>query len=110
MKDDSEGIDLRLRPTPTASRRPPSSRAILNSDHHSMQDFSVTIPAALLAQQQRTQTIFTYVMVAIAAISLSGWRHRHHEHRPRHRYGAHPRDRHPPFHRAHAVSILSASS
>ena len=35
-----------------------------------MQDFTVTIPAALLAQQQRTQTIFTYVMVAIAAISL----------------------------------------
>ena len=33
-------------------------------------DFAVTIPAALLAQQQRTQTIFTYVMVAIAAISL----------------------------------------
>jgi putative ABC transport system permease protein len=30
----------------------------------------VTIPAALLAQQRRTQTIFTYVMVAIAAISL----------------------------------------
>jgi putative ABC transport system permease protein len=30
----------------------------------------VTIPAALLAQQQHTQTIFTYVMVAIAAISL----------------------------------------
>jgi putative ABC transport system permease protein len=30
----------------------------------------VTIPAALLAQQQKTQTIFTYVMVAIAAISL----------------------------------------
>jgi putative ABC transport system permease protein len=33
-------------------------------------DFTVTIPAALLARQQRTQTIFTYVMVAIAAISL----------------------------------------
>ncbi len=33
-------------------------------------DFTVTIPAALLAQQQRTQTIFTYVMAAIAAISL----------------------------------------
>ena len=32
--------------------------------------FTVTIPAALLAQQKRTQTIFTYVMVAIAAISL----------------------------------------
>jgi len=44
--------------------------AILNSTHHNMEDFTVTIPAALLAQQQRTQTIFTYVMVAIAAISL----------------------------------------
>ena len=44
--------------------------AILNSTHHNVQDFTVTIPAALLAQQQRTQTIFTYVMVAIAAISL----------------------------------------
>src|SRR5205807_3998575 len=42
----------------------------LNSTHHNAQDFTVTIPAALLAQQQRTQTIFTYVMVAIAAISL----------------------------------------
>jgi hypothetical protein len=27
-------------------------------------------PAALLTQQRRTQTIFTYVMVAIGAISL----------------------------------------
>ena len=44
--------------------------AVLNSTHHDTQDFTVTIPAALLAQQQRTQTIFTYVMVAIAAISL----------------------------------------
>ncbi len=30
----------------------------------------VTIPAELLAEQQRAQSIFTYVMVAIAAISL----------------------------------------
>jgi putative ABC transport system permease protein len=44
--------------------------AVLNSTHNNTADFGVTIPAALLAQQQRTQTIFTYVMVAIAAISL----------------------------------------
>jgi putative ABC transport system permease protein len=44
--------------------------AVLNSTHRNADDFTVTIPAALLAQQQRTQTIFTYVMVAIAAISL----------------------------------------
>ena len=30
----------------------------------------MTIPAELLAEQQRAQSIFTYVMVAIAAISL----------------------------------------
>ena len=44
--------------------------AILNSTHRNTEDFTVTIPAALLAQQKRTQAIFTYVMVAIAAISL----------------------------------------
>jgi putative ABC transport system permease protein len=44
--------------------------AILNSTHHSIPDFTVTIPAELLAEQQRAQSIFTYVMVAIAAISL----------------------------------------
>jgi putative ABC transport system permease protein len=44
--------------------------AVLNSTHNNTQDFTVTIPAALLEQQKRTQTIFTYVMVAIAAISL----------------------------------------
>jgi putative ABC transport system permease protein len=44
--------------------------AILNSTHHNTPDFGVTIPAELLAEQQRSQSIFTYVMVAIAAISL----------------------------------------
>src|SRR6202000_347369 len=46
--------------------------AVLNSTHRDAQDFTVTIPAALLAQQQRTQTIFTYVMVAIAETLLLG--------------------------------------
>ena len=44
--------------------------AILGSTHREAEDFTVTIPAALLAQQKRTQSIFTYVMVAIAALSL----------------------------------------
>ena len=44
--------------------------AILNSTHKGIPDFTVTIPAELLAEQQRSQSIFTYVMVAIAAISL----------------------------------------
>ncbi len=70
MKDELDGIDLRLRAGADSVEVSKIVMAILNSTHHNVEDFSVTIPAALLAQQKRTQTIFTYVMVAIAAISL----------------------------------------
>ena len=70
MKDDLDGVDLRLKPGADSLEVAKVVTAILNSTHHNTEDFTVTIPAALLAQQQRTQTIFTYVMVAIAAISL----------------------------------------
>jgi putative ABC transport system permease protein len=70
MKDDLDGVELRLKPDADSIEVAKVVTAVLNSTHHNTQDFTVTIPAALLAQQQRTQTIFTYVMVAIAAISL----------------------------------------
>jgi putative ABC transport system permease protein len=70
MKDDLDGVDIRMKPAIDSVQTAKVVGAILNSTHHNTQDFTVTIPAALLAQQQRTQTIFTYVMVAIAAISL----------------------------------------
>ncbi len=70
MKDDLDGIEIRLKADADSVEVAKIITAILNSTHHNTQDFTVTIPAALLAQQQRTQTIFTYVMVAIAAISL----------------------------------------
>ena len=70
MKDDIEGLEIRLKPSSDSIEVAKIVTAALNSTHHDVQDFTVTIPAALLAQQQRTQTIFTYVMVAIAAISL----------------------------------------
>jgi len=70
MKDELDGIELRLKPDADSLQVAKVVMAILNSTHHNVQDFTVTIPAALLAQQKRTQTIFTYVMVAIAAISL----------------------------------------
>jgi putative ABC transport system permease protein len=70
MKDDLEGLEIRLKPGSDSIEVAKIVTAALNSTHHDVQDFTVTIPAALLAQQQRTQTIFTYVMVAIAAISL----------------------------------------
>ena len=70
MKDELDGIDLRLKSEHRSVEVAKIVTAILNGTHHNTQDFTVTIPAALLAQQQQTQTIFTYVMVAIAAISL----------------------------------------
>jgi putative ABC transport system permease protein len=70
LKDELDGIDIRLHAEADSVEMAKVVTAVLNSTHNNTQDFSVTIPAALLAQQKRTQTIFTYVMVAIAAISL----------------------------------------
>src|SRR5581483_1668624 len=70
LKDDLDGIDIRLKPEADSIEMAKVVTAVLNSTHNNTEDFTVTIPAALLAQQKRTQTIFTYVMVAIAAISL----------------------------------------
>jgi putative ABC transport system permease protein len=70
MRDDLDGVEIRLRAGADSIEVAKIVTAVLSSTHRGVQDFNVTIPAALLAQQKRTQTIFTYVMVAIAAISL----------------------------------------
>jgi putative ABC transport system permease protein len=70
MRDELDGIEMRLKPAADSIEVAKVVTAVLNSTHRETQDFTVTIPAALLAQQQQTQRIFTYVMVAIAAISL----------------------------------------
>ena len=70
LKDELAGIDLRLQEGVDSVEVARVVTAVLDSTHRGTPDFTVTIPAALLAQQRRTQTIFTYVMVAIAAISL----------------------------------------
>ena len=70
LKDELDGVDIRLKPGADSTATARVVSAILGSTHHGVKDFSVTIPAELLAEQQRSQSIFTYVMVAIAAISL----------------------------------------
>jgi putative ABC transport system permease protein len=70
MKDELDGLELRLKADADSIEVAKVVTSVLSNTHRNVQDFTVTIPAALLAQQQRTQTIFTYVMVAIAAISL----------------------------------------
>jgi putative ABC transport system permease protein len=70
FKDELDGVDIRLKLGADSVAAAKVVSAILNSTHHKITDFLVTIPAELLAEQQRSQSIFTYVMVAIAAISL----------------------------------------
>ena len=70
LKDELDGVDIRLKPAADSVAVAKIVTAILGSTHREAEDFTVTIPAALLAQQKRTQSIFTYVMVAIAALSL----------------------------------------
>jgi putative ABC transport system permease protein len=70
LRDPLDGVDVQLKIGADSVQAAKVAMAILNSTHRGVQDFSVTIPAELLAEQQRAQVIFTYVMVAIAAISL----------------------------------------
>jgi putative ABC transport system permease protein len=70
LKDELAGVDLQVSAGQDSIEVAKVVTAVLDSTHRGTADFTVTIPADLLAQQQRTQAIFTYVMVAIAAISL----------------------------------------
>jgi len=45
-------------------------RGILSASHRGTDDYSIIVPAELLAEQQRTKRIFDIVMVALASISL----------------------------------------
>jgi putative ABC transport system permease protein len=69
-RDEIDGIYLRLRDDADMSSVAQIVRAILDSSHHSAGDFSVIVPAELLAEQKRTERLFNAVMVAIASISL----------------------------------------
>jgi len=70
LRDEIDGIYLNL---PNHADLPAVAqvvRAILDSSHHGAGDFSVLVPAELLAEQKRTERLFNAVMVAIASISL----------------------------------------
>jgi putative ABC transport system permease protein len=69
-RDEIDGIYLHLREEANVPQIAQVVRAILNSTHHSAGDFSVIVPAELLAEQRRTERLFNAVMVAIASISL----------------------------------------
>jgi len=70
VRDEIDGIYLNIRSSADMSSVAQLVRAILSTSHHSAGDFSVIVPAELLAEQRRTERLFNAVMVAIASISL----------------------------------------
>jgi putative ABC transport system permease protein len=70
VRDEIDGVYLQLGESASISEAAQVTRAILNSSHHGADDFSIVVPAELLAEQKRTEHLFSIVMVAIASISL----------------------------------------
>jgi putative ABC transport system permease protein len=70
LRDEIDGLYLQLERAEESSLIAGIVRGILNSSHRNAGDFSLVVPAQLLAEQKRTQQIFEMVMVAIASISL----------------------------------------
>ena len=70
FKDEIDGIYLQMADAGDTVRTADVVRGILNASHRDTDDFSLVVPAALLAEQRRTQRIFGVVMVALASISL----------------------------------------
>ncbi|PYQ95647.1 MAG: multidrug ABC transporter substrate-binding protein, partial [Acidobacteria bacterium] len=70
FRDEIDGIYLQLEPGIDSVVSAETIRGVLNASHRNTPDFSVIVPAALLAEQRRTQRIFEVVMVALASISL----------------------------------------
>ena len=70
LRDEIDGVYLNLRDPDAIVRASQVVRALLDSSHHGAGDFSIIVPAELLAEQKRTERLFNAVMVAIASISL----------------------------------------
>jgi putative ABC transport system permease protein len=71
VRDEIDGIYLNFADNANISGESAQVvRAVLDSSHHGADDFSIVVPAELLAEQKRTEHLFNTVMVAIASISL----------------------------------------
>ena len=70
LRDEIDGIFVRLKDERDITSSAAIVRGILESSHRGASDYSLIVPAELLAEQQRTKRIFDIVMVALASISL----------------------------------------
>ncbi len=70
MRDEIDAVYLRLKPDVDVTLAAATVRGILAASHRGADDYTLVVPAELLAEQQRTKRIFDIVMVALASISL----------------------------------------
>ena len=70
LKDEIDGIYLRVKPGTDSIETAAVINAILAAVHKDAGDYTVTVPAGLLEQKKRTSDIFKIVMICIAGISL----------------------------------------
>jgi putative ABC transport system permease protein len=70
LKDEIDGIYVNVKPETSVTATGATVRSLLDTTHRAAGDFSVIVPAELLAEQERTKRLFEFVMVAIASISL----------------------------------------
>jgi putative ABC transport system permease protein len=70
LKDEIDGIYMRVAPGTDSIETAAIVRAILDSTHKDAGDYNTIVPAGLLEQRRRTSFIFSVVMLCIAGISL----------------------------------------
>jgi putative ABC transport system permease protein len=70
LRDEIDAIYLQLSSDDRVAMAGVVVRGLLDGTHRGAGDFTVIVPAELLAQQQQTRRLFQFVMVAIASISL----------------------------------------
>ena len=70
LRDEIDGIFVRVKTDSDPIETAEIVRAILTATHNDAGDFSITVPAGLLAQRRQQQRLFEIVMIAIASISL----------------------------------------
>ena len=69
-RDEIDAIYLSMAADDQVTKAEPIARGLLEANHRGAGDYTIVVPAELLAQQQRTKRLFEFVMVAIASISL----------------------------------------
>jgi putative ABC transport system permease protein len=70
FRDEIDGAYLRVRSTNDVAAAASIVRGVLDANHRGASDYTLVVPAELLAGQARTKRIFDLVMVALSSISL----------------------------------------